>query len=99
MILIAKKKHQLGTAVMQKTSYNNIQLSSNQLLTNLGSVLSDDQINQLAKDKKLVFRSRLFSPAIFLRTAVEILNRDKEYSLRSIYYEYADNWIIPKFGG
>ncbi len=76
---------------MQETSYNNIQLSSNQLLTNLGSVLSDDQINQLAKDKKLVFRSRLFSPAIFLRTAVEILNRDKEYSLRSIYYEYADN--------
>lgn len=76
---------------MQETSYNNIQLSSNQLLTNLGSVLSDDQINQLAKDKKLVFRSRLFSPAIFLRTAVEILNRDKEYSLRSIYYKYADN--------
>lgn len=51
---------------MQETSYNNIQLSSNQLLTNLGSVISDDQINQLAKDKKtcfqkpIVFTSNLF---------------------------------------
>lgn len=71
---------------MQESSYNNIKLSSNQLLTSLGSVLSDDLIDKLAKDKKLVVRSRLFSPAIFLRTAVNILNRDKEYTLRSIYY-------------
>lgn len=71
---------------MQESSYNNIKLSSNQLLTSLGSVLSDVLIDKLAKDKKLVVRSRLFSPAIFLRTAVNILNRDKEYTLRSIYY-------------
>ena len=76
---------------MHESSYNNIQHSSNQLLTSLGSVLSDDLINKLAKDNKLVSRSRLFSPAIFVRTAVDILNRDKEYTLRSIYYEYADN--------
>ena len=90
MIFIGKQK-QIGTAVMHESSYNNIQLSSNQLLTSLGSVLSDDLINKLAKDNKLVSRSRLFSPAIFVRTAVDILNRDKEYTLRSIYYEYADN--------
>ena len=67
MIFITKQK-QLGTAVMRESSYNNIQLSSNQLLTILGSELSDDLIKQLAKDeKKLVSKSRLFfSSAILL---------------------------------
>lgn len=51
---------------MQESSYNNIQLSSNQLLASLGSVLSDDLIDKLAKDKKnccqkpIIFTSNLF---------------------------------------
>lgn len=50
---------------MQETSYNNIQLSSIQLLTNLGSVLSDDQINQLAKDKNLFSEADCFHQQSF----------------------------------
>lgn len=76
---------------MQDTSYNNIDLSANQLLKSLGSVLSDAQITKLAHDTKLVVRSRLFSPTIFLKTVIDILNRDKEFTLRSIHYEYSDN--------
>lgn len=77
---------------MRESSYNNIQLSSNQLLTILGSELSDDLIKQLAKDEKNLFpKADCFFISNSFRTAVDILNRDKEYTLRSIYYEYADN--------
>lgn len=66
MIFITKQK-QLGTAVMRESSYNNIQLSSNQLLTILGSELSDDLIKQLAKDEKTCFQKQIvFSSAILL---------------------------------
>ncbi|SFS83213.1 hypothetical protein SAMN02910357_02097 [Succinivibrio dextrinosolvens] len=63
-------------------------LSLNSLSSLLQSVLSDLEINNLARDTKLVVRSRLFDPAVFIYTVIGILNRDKEFTLRNIHYEY-----------
>lgn len=63
-------------------------LSSISLSSLLHSVLSDLEINNLARDTKLVVRSRLFDLAVFIYTVIGILNRGKEFSLRNIHYEY-----------
>ena len=68
-------------------------LSSNSLSSLLQSVLSDLEINNLARDTKLVVRSRLFDPAVFIYTVIGILNRDKEFTLRNIHYEYTCNML------
>lgn len=68
-------------------------LSSNSLSQLLQSVLSNTKINKLARDTKLVVRIRLFDPAVFMSTVIGILNRDKEFTLTSIHYEYACNCL------
>lgn len=73
--------------------YPRSDLSSNSLSSLLQSVLSDLEINNLAHDTKLVVRSRLFDPAVFIYTVIGILNRDKEFTLRNIHYEYTCNML------
>ena len=73
--------------------YLRADLSSNSLSSLLQSVLSDLEINNQAYDTKLVVRSLLFDPAEFIHTVIGILNRDKEFTLRNIQYEYTCNML------
>lgn len=69
-------------------------LSSISLSSLLQSVLSDLEINNLARDTKLVVRSRLFDHAVFFYTVIKIfINRDKEFTLRNIHYEYTRDML------
>lgn len=73
--------------------YPRTALSSNSLSSLLQSVLSALEINNLAYDTKLIVRSRLFDHAEFIHTVIGILNRDKEFTLRNIHYEYTCNML------
>ena len=75
--------------------YLSSDLSSFSLSSLIQSVLSDLEIYNLAQDTKLVVSSRLFAPAVFNYTVIGILNRNKEFTIRNIHYEYTCN-ILKK---